>query len=303
MGGVWGLFGLNPVLVDDEHKRSASEPASFIPSTFSRKNSTLTEFRELTVESPYAGDKKILVLGTSKYLLPTTSAHRGEERFFNTGHHTTETLLPMYHFDKLGFKFDIATEDGAPLALEEWTFPLAKGYEDKLREMLAKVKEKVEKPLRYEDVPEDLGAYAAVFLPGGHGPIISMYKDEILGNLLRSAHNQEMLTISLCHGPSSFRAAELGGTDFPYRGYKIAVFPDSMDKTSPKFGYLPGYLSEEYLVESKLRALGFEVVNKKMDDTVSSDRELITGASQLSAQRLGEAAAKALAERFGAKLG
>ena len=30
---------------------------------------------------------------------------------FNTGHHTTETLTPMHHFDKVGFKVYITTAE------------------------------------------------------------------------------------------------------------------------------------------------------------------------------------------------
>eukprot|EP00450_Noctiluca_scintillans_P038854 CAMPEP_0194476938 /NCGR_PEP_ID=MMETSP0253-20130528/738_1 /TAXON_ID=2966 /ORGANISM="Noctiluca scintillans" /LENGTH=296 /DNA_ID=CAMNT_0039315845 /DNA_START=62 /DNA_END=952 /DNA_ORIENTATION=+ len=292
MGAVCGL---NPVPADDFRRELVNEPASFFPSSLSRSNGTpcMKKFKELSVEAPYDGDKKILVLGTSKFLLPCMNG-----ALFNTGHHTTETLVPMYHFDKVGFKFDIATQDGAPLALEEWTFPMAVGYEDQIRQMREKVKDQLEKPKKYEDIAETLDGYAAVFIPGGHGPIIDMHNHESLGKLLRSANAKGIITISLCHGPSALRAAAVGG-DFPYKDYKIVVFPDSMDKMSPKFGYLPGYLSEDYLVESKLRALGCQVQNKGMDDSVCVDRELVTGASQLSSQNVAEAAIKILAEKFG----
>jgi len=291
MGGV---FGLNPVPAD-EFKRDASEAASFYPSSFSRRMGTpcMKGFKELKVETPYAGDKKVLVLGTSKFLLACMNG-----TLFNTGHHSTETFVPMYHLDKVGFKFDIATQDGAPLALEEWTFPMAVGYEDKLQEMRNKVKDQLEKPMKYEDIAESLDSYAAVFLPGGHGPIIDMHNHESLGKLLRSANAKGITTISLCHGPSALRAAAVGG-DFPYKDYKIAVFPDSMDKSSPKFGYLPGHLSEDYHCEAKLKGLGCLVQNKNMDDSVAVDRELVTGSSQLAAQNVAEAAVKALAAKFG----
>jgi len=291
MGGVLGLKALPA----DAFKRDASEKASFYPSSFSRRMGTpcMKGFRELKVDSPYAGDKKILVLGTSKHLLPCMNG-----TFFNTGHHSTETLVPMYHFDKVGFNFDIATQDGAPLALEEWTYPMAVGYEDKLQEIREKVKDQLEKPMRYEDIAESLDTYAAVFCPGGHGPIIDMHNHESLGKLLRSAHSQEITTISLCHGLSAFRAAAVGG-DFPYKDYKICVFPDSMDKQSPMFGYLPGKLDEGYLIEAKLKELGCKVQNKGMDDSIFVHRELVTGASQLSAQKVSEAAVKVLAEKFG----
>lgn len=35
--------------------------------------------------------------------------------FFSTGNHPVETLLPMYHLDKAGFSFDIATLSGNPV--------------------------------------------------------------------------------------------------------------------------------------------------------------------------------------------
>lgn len=249
-------------------------------------------FKELTVDKPYTGGKKILVLGTSKFLLPCMN-----ETLFNTGHHSTETFVPMYHLDKIGFEFDVATPDGAPLAIEDWTFPLAVGYEDKIKEMRSKVRNQLEKPKRYEDIPESLDGYAAIFLPGGHGPLIDLHTYESLGKLLRSANAQGITTISLCHGPSALRAAAVGG-EFPYKGYKLVVFPDSMDKTSPKLGYLPGNLSEDYCCEAKLKALGCRVQNQKMDDSISVDRELVTGASQLSAQKVAVAAVELLASKF-----
>ena len=72
-----------------------------------------------------------------------------------------------------------------------------------------------------------------------------------------------------------------------------------MDKSSPKFGYLPGHLSEDYHCEAKLKGLGCLVQNKNMDDSVAVDRELVTGSSQLAAQNVAEAAVKALAAKFG----
>jgi molecular chaperone Hsp31 and glyoxalase 3 len=217
--------------------------------------------------------------------------------YFSTGHHTTEAFVPMYHFDKAGFKFDFATEDGLPLALEEWTFPMAVGYESNIREIHNKVKDQLEKPKKYEDIPEDLEGYAAIFIPGGHGPIIDMHEYESLGMLLRSANAKGITTISLCHGPSALRSAAVGG-DFPYNGYNITVFPDSMDKMSPMFGYLPGYLSDEFHAGAKLVALGCNVQNKWMDDSFAVDRELVTGASQMAAQKVAEAAAKVLMGKF-----
>lgn len=292
MGGV---LGLNPQAAP---KRVDTDPESWLPSTRSLASGTptISNFAEIPVETAYTGDKKILVCCTSKHLLEMANG-----KFFDTGHQASETFVPLYHFEKCGFKIDIATPDGSAVAIEEWTFPLAVGYENKLREIQAKLEEKLTKPMKMADVPLDLEPYAAIFLPGGHGPVIEQHKIEALGALLRSAHEKALPTISLCHGPAALRAAALGG-EFPYKGYKLVVFPDKTDRLTPKFGYLPGYIKEEDWVEAQLKALGCQVQNKAMDDTTCVDRELITGCSQMASQTLSVAAIKVLAEKYNFKV-
>lgn len=275
----------------DKYKRTADEPTSYYPSIASYHAAALHEYRDVQVSKPYSGKKKMLVLCSSSFLLPT---HDG--RLFNTGHHSTEMLLPLHHFDAVGFSFDFATEEGKPVALEEWTFELAKGYQDKLEAFRRKFSATLTVPLRYSDIT-DLSAYAAVFIPGGHGPLISMQYNADLGKILRKVHQEKLRTISLCHGPVAFAATALGG-DFAYEGYRFSLFPDKVDDTSPKFGYLPSSLDAKYKAEAKLNGLGMTSVNIEMDRTVVVDRELITGASQLASQPLAEKAISILAEEL-----
>lgn len=79
---------------------------------------------------------------------------------------------------------------------------------------------------------------------------------------------------------------------FPYAGYNMAVFPDSVDKQSPMIGYLPGQMPSG--LSGKLEGLGVKLMNSKSDDTVCLDRKLITGASPLAANALGKLAAETL---------
>ena len=196
----------------------------------------------------------------------------------------------------VGFHFDFATQEGNEMALEEWTFDLAVGYEDVIRATRDSVSDRLATPQKFDNVT-NLDAYAAVFIPGGHGPVIDVHLHESLGRILRVAHAQELTTISLCHGPNALRSAALGG-DFPYSGYKIRIFPDSADDWSPTVGYLPGYITEAMKAEANLKALGVEVENTEMDDSLRVDRELVTGASQLAAQNLAVAALEVLQTKF-----
>merc|ERR1711865_716722 len=107
--------------------------------------------------------------------------------------------------------------------------------------------------------------------------------------MLRTAHDMSLPVMSLCHGPNALRSAALGG-EFPFKGYQTKVFPDASDLMTPSIGYLPGYLNDEDHAEQKLKELGMTIVSEALDDTVHQDRELITGTSNLAAQKFSEVA-------------
>lgn len=289
MGVVFSFLRPRLAPKDDE-----DEPDSFIPPTMILRYTMtpcIKKFSEILVEKQYTGAKKILVYCTSKKLLKCSNG-----KYFNTGHQTSEIFVPLYHLDKAGFTFDFVTMDGGRVALEDWTYQTARGYEDKLREICSKVQDKLDKPFKTSDVDLGLADYLAVFLPGGHGPLIEGHKDATMGEILRLAHERQITTMAICHGPSVLRSSALGG-EFPYKGYKMCVFPDKMDNLTPRLGYLPGWLAEEDKAEARLKELGVEVVNTEMDDKVQVDRELITGASQQAAQIFAEVCVKTLLEK------
>jgi molecular chaperone Hsp31 and glyoxalase 3 len=76
----------------------------------------------------------------------------------------------------------------------------------------------------------------------------------------------------------------------------MAIFPDSVDKMTPKIGYLPGQMP--WGLSEKMKDLGVNVVNSKSDKTVCLDRKLITGASPLASNELGKLAAQTLLDEL-----
>ncbi|MGB1257853.1 MAG: hypothetical protein ACPG51_18415, partial [Thiolinea sp.] len=134
--------------------------------------------------------------------------------------------------------------------------------------------------------------FAAVMIPGGHGAMLGIPEDENVATVLNWAHDNDLFTITICHGPSSLLATTLNKQAFLYEGYNMSVFPDSVDKQSPMIGYLPGHMP--WRMSEKLTNLGANLVNKKADDTVCLDRKLITGASPSAANALGKLAAETL---------
>ena len=267
---------------------------SFSPSWLALKLSTseVSDFEHIAY-APYKGPRtKILVVFTEQKNMTMQNG-----KAFSTGNHPVEALLPMLHLRNAGFEFEIATPSGKPVVFEMWAMPRG---DTQVMGIYENLKSSFEHPTALPDALDrfqaEIESYAAVFVPGGHGAMLGIPKDPNVGHMLRLAHDNELFTISLCHGPGSFLATTLEGHEFLYSGYKMAVFPDSVDKQTPMIGYLPGHMP--WQLEAELRELGATVVNTKSDKTVYRDRYLITGASPLAANELGKLAATALLEHL-----
>lgn len=139
--------------------------------------------------------------------------------------------------------------------------------------------------------------YVALFLPGGHGSMVGLPEDENVGTLIRWIHSSDRLMVTVCHGPAALMAASVNNSDpHPYRGYKMAIFPDSADKQSPSIGYLPGNLPWYQCEE--LGKQGLEFVNKKVEGAVHIDRKLYSGDSPLACDKLGKVVSEKLLQDF-----
>lgn len=267
---------------------------SYSPSKFALKvgTSKKTDFENIAYTKYQGSKSKILVIFTEEKNLTMKNG-----KMFSTGNHPVEALLPMLHLKNAGFDFEIVTPTGKPVVFEMWAFPKK---DEHVKAIYDEYKSHFEKPGKLTDFIntsfDNTESYAAVFVPGGHGAMIGIPEDRNVGKILNWAHQSELFTISLCHGPGSFLSTTLDNQKFIYEGYNIAVFPDEVDNKTPKVGYLPGYMANG--VSERLKDLGANIINKKADKTVCVDRKLITGASPLAANELGKLAAKTLLQEL-----
>jgi len=279
------LLGIAPKLESD---------GSYSPSKLALKLGTVatSDFENISY-TKYQGDKsKILVIFTEQKNMQMQNG-----KLFSTGNHPIEALVPMLHLKNAGFDFEIATPTGKPVVFEMWAFPEKDEY---VKAIYNEHKSSFENPKKLTDFIDnsfdDTASYAAVFVPGGHGSMLGIPQDENVGKILNWAHQNDLFTVSLCHGPGSFLSTTLNNQDFLYEGYNMAVFPDSVDKQTPMIGYLPGHMP--WGLSEKLKSLGANIVNTKSDKTVCLDRKLITGASPLASNELGKLAAKTLLQEL-----
>ena len=275
-----------------QDKRPQPDPAednAFFPSAYSLSQFTRpkSDLSGADYPAPYKGGKKILMIGADERYLLTDNGS-----FFSTGNHPVETLLPMYHLDKAGFAFDVATVSGYPVKFEFWAMP---SQDEEVKGFFGKYRAQFKEPLKLADlVAKGLDDYAAVFIPGGHGALIGLPESADVKAVLEWAAAEDRFVISLCHGPAAFLA--VGDSDI-YRGYKICAFPDALDAQTPDIGYMPGHLTWKF--GEKLQKLGFEIINKDISGAVHQDRKLLTGDSPLAGNALGKLAAEALLKALG----
>lgn len=242
----------------------------------------------------YKGDKKVLVLCTEQRYFEMTNG-----MLFSTGNNVQETAVPLMHLVNAGFEFDVITPTGAPAILEDWSVPRK---DEAVLDFMRTNQSKFDTPLSLEDMVAkgDLNAaspYVALFFPGGHGSMVGLPEDENVGQLIRWIHQSDRYMVTVCHGPAALLATSVNNDDpHPYKGYKMAIFPDSVDKQSPSIGYLPGNLPW-YQCE-QLAEQGLQFINEKIEGAVHVDRKLYSGDSPRACDELGKVVAESLLKEF-----
>lgn len=281
------LLGIAPT----EVKEGIYKPS---PLSLKLATSDQTNYSHTNYQNPYNGNRyKILMVCTEENHLEMANGKK-----FLTGNHPVEMLVPMLHFEKAGFKTEIYTPTGKSAKLEMWAMP---EKDQAVKAIYSKNESKLNAPKNLKTFVEKemVGneEILGIFIPGGHGALLGLPENKDLKALIHWAFKNDLLVLSICHGPAALLAANIDEKDdFIYKGYSIAAFPDSIDEKTPMIGYLPGKLTWHF--GKSLEKLGVNIVNKKADDSCHKDRSLITGASPEAANKFGELAAKELLKRI-----
>ena len=274
-----------------EPEPDKAEYNAFFPSNYAlgKYTTSVSNLDGADYSQPYQGSRRILVIGTDERYLKMENG-----TLFSTGNHPVETLVPMYHLHQAGFAFDIATPSGNPMKFEFWAMPKNDEAITGFHRLLL---DQFQNPMKLSDVVAGLGAnsdYAAVFIPGGHGPLIELPFSADVAAVLRWALDADRHIVAICHGLAALLALAKDGdaSGFPFASYTITAFPTAADEQIPDEGYLPGQLTWQF--GEKLQALGVTIANTEPDESTRKDRKLLTGASPLAANALGRLAAETL---------
>ncbi len=247
---------------------------------------------------------KILVLVSSGRGLPLKDG----KVYTGAGYYLNELTVPVRELMKQGYEITFANPKGnAPqVDVHSEVADFFGGDAAKLqdymlfRDGLAGLRD----PTRISDViASGLDQYDAVFVPGGHGPMIDLLDDPDCGTVMRHFHQTSKPTAVLCHGPISLLSASPNSKEIVaalsagdaagarakaqgwiYAGYKMTIFSTAEEQQREPLEIGGKVL---FYPDFALTTAGGDVsVLAPWKSYVVQDRELISGQNPFSDQAL-----------------
>ncbi|MFC8131522.1 type 1 glutamine amidotransferase domain-containing protein [Streptomyces sp. NPDC057302] len=208
-----------------------------------------------------------------------------------TGFWAEEAVAPYEALKAAGHEIVVATPGGVVPTVDQASlapqFNGGKEGADKVATTLAEISEFL-RPLKLAEV--DLADYAAVFYPGGHGPMEDLAVDATSGRLLTAALESGKPLGVVCHGPAALLAATKEDGTNTFAGYEVTGFTNAEETQS-------GFAEKaKWLLQDRLVAAGVDFQEgEAWAPKVVVDRNLITGQNPASAAPLAAELVKKLA--------
>ncbi|MFG3365728.1 type 1 glutamine amidotransferase domain-containing protein [Streptomyces sp. NPDC090032] len=208
-----------------------------------------------------------------------------------TGFWAEEAVAPYEAFKAAGHDIVVATPGGVVPTVDKGSLaPEFNGGQegaDQVAAALASFTE-LQHPVRLEDV--DLDDYAAVFYPGGHGPMEDLSADAASGRLLALALETGKPLGIVCHAPAAMLAAIKADGTNAFAGYRVTGFTNT-EEAQAGFADKAKWLLQDRLVNA---GVDFQEGEPWAPKTVV-DRSLVTGQNPSSAAPLAAELLKKLA--------
>ncbi|WP_432180612.1 type 1 glutamine amidotransferase domain-containing protein [Streptomyces sp. NBC_00063] len=199
-----------------------------------------------------------------------------------TGFWAEEAVAPYEAFKAAGHDIVVATPGGVVPTVDKGSLaPEFNGGQAGADQMAAALDSfsELQHPVKLEDV--NLDDYAAVFYPGGHGPMEDLSTDADSGRLLTLALETGKPLGIVCHAPAAMLAAIRGDGTNAFAGYKVTGFTNT-EETQAGFADKAKWLLQDRLVNA---GVDFQEGEPWAPKTVV-DRNLVTGQNPSSAAPL-----------------
>ncbi|KUM99870.1 thiamine biosynthesis protein ThiJ [Streptomyces yokosukanensis] len=207
-----------------------------------------------------------------------------------TGFWADEAVVPYRALKAAGHEIVVATPGGVVPQVDRASLaPEVNGGQENVEAVERGLREMTElrTPVKLAEV--DLADFAAVFYPGGHGPMEDLAVDADSGRLLVAALDSGKPLAIVCHGPAALLAAVRPDGTNAFAGYRATAF------TNVEEGQAGFAERAEWLLEDRLTEAGVDIrAGEPWAAHVVTDRGLITGQNPASAGPVAEALLKKL---------
>ncbi|MGW4929779.1 type 1 glutamine amidotransferase domain-containing protein [Agromyces sp. NPDC004153] len=210
-----------------------------------------------------------------------------------TGFWAEELVTAHRDLVAAGHRITIATPGGVTPTVDAVSLDAAAvGSAETARELeayLASIADGLTAAVPVADV--DPADYAAVVLPGGHGPMADLASDPAVGRVLVAANDAGTIIAPFCHGPAALLSATLADGTNAFAGRRLTVFTDEEERTGGTGENTPWW------VETALRDAGAVIESAApWSDHVVVDGNLITGQNPQSSASVARRVLEALAD-------
>lgn len=229
-------------------------------------------------------------MGPQRVLIVCTSHDRLGSTGKATGLWLEELAVPYWVLRDAGYEVDVVSMAGGrvpldPRSTDESDRPAA--VERFLADRTAA--DAIASTRRLADIAPD--AYAAIFLPGGHGAMWDFAADEQLARAVAAAYDDGRIVAAVCHGPAGLVGAVRADGKALVGARRVTSFTNHEEAEVGLTDAVP------FLLESRLRELGaiFECAHA-FSPYVVRDGNLVTGQNPQSSRAVAEAVVAVLAE-------
>lgn len=223
-----------------------------------------------------------------RILMVLTSHDKLGDTGKKTGFWLEELAAPYYVFQAAGAEITLASPLGGQPPLDPKS-DAPDAQTDDTRRFHADAEAKAALAATHKLADIDVGAYDAVFYPGGHGPLWDLAEDPVSIRLIEAAIGANKPVALVCHAPGALRHVKGPDGEALVRGKAVTGFTNTEEASAGLTDIVP-FLVEDMLTEnggtySKGADWGVHVV---------TDGLLITGQNPASSGP----AAKALLEQL-----
>lgn len=192
-----------------------------------------------------------------------------------TGVWLEECAVPYLIFEATGYDITIASPKGGESPVDINSLSCSNPIEwDEVHKMLRNTSKLDE--INYKE-------YDALFIPGGHGPMFDLSKDEKLKEIIEYMYNNDKIISAVCHGIAGLLLAKDSCGNSILKDKFITAFTNKEEQIVKMREFMP------FSLEDRIKELGANFTSDKpWSEHVEISCNIVTGQNQNSSRLTAE---------------